>query len=289
MSEYLFLADNLRKTLLEEYLTVHPDVKAHEIEKKAINYRYINEAITEAFESFSGRVKDAKPLEKRGELALSTEERYKLCRDALRPAKYIVGQLFQHRHENFDLTIKKEFENNLRKLDKKASAATSEIHKIQLNLLTWVESQRPSRVQIREVLENYMKHLFTQFDTLCSIYHLQVDLLAEYRDFIPKLIDGCSTGKNRPSSATIKAIIHLCKLLKDTDDIGHKVTQEGLEATVLACNEHIKELRIHLKDMAAIITYLRPFSNETPEENKTEKQPTNKPEQKDSFFSKLFK
>ena len=105
--QYSYVAEQLKESIIQDYLKKHPDVSRADIVTKTVNGRVIVETVTNAFSRVSERAKqekfsspgDKKALEMLNEGA---DERYQRMQESVSSCRSMVDWLFDWQFSGFD-------------------------------------------------------------------------------------------------------------------------------------------------------------------------------------------
>lgn len=261
MTSYNYLIDHIRRSILVGFLKDHPGMEPNQVIKEAVNSRFLFAALHEIIENAALSISVA-DLEKRGELAINMDERFKECQIALRASKYIVGHLFQHRFEHYNLSTKNEYEALIRGLEKEARKAANEMAKRIIFLVDWMGGERPTKFDIKENVIQYISHLADLLEIQYLILDQKAELIGIYITHVNQFMDlYYQKKKTTPPMASMKSMIHICKLIFNVEkvDVGKTLNRDALEKTIGLCEEHIEDLKTRQHELARVVHYLNPL------------------------------
>lgn len=273
MSEYTYAAEQMKESIIEDYLQKHPDIRRSEIVTKFVNGRVVVGTMTEILHNVAGRksVQDASTGKNKkllDELAKGGDVRYAECVKSIESSNTYLEWLSMSRYTGF---TEDEYEENivsLARLQPICNDRAVDLHESKMKFAEAMQTAaKPTRSLIQTLMAEYLQAFSGQVKAQRSIFKREVDLGDRFSTCTGNFIqDNFSGIRSNPNPAAVKAVAKAINILKNQNiDIGQiqnekdiKKLNKALEFLGIRLNARREELA----NLQKLINFIDALVNE---------------------------
>ncbi len=264
MNDYSAAAQEMKESIIDEYLKTHPGTKREEIITRTVNGRVIVDTINNAFKfnaskQTENRIKDQKLLKK---LIRQGEEQLIACLHSVKSSKKYVDWLFTSRNTGFSQQDKEENFDYLEKKETAAGNKSIEVHNAKVKLSQMLADKVKTESSLaRTLVQEYIQVVVDQLKVQQSIFGREVDLAEHFSTYAKEFIESCfSVVQSRLKPSTLNALGKAYHILKNekidqpniTSPENHKKFKESMDTF----EEKLNERRGQLAAIQQLVNFL---------------------------------
>ena len=263
MEGYINAADQVKQDILEQYMKYYKITKVEDVMCHGKNANKLFDNIEIVFRNsakakmFSGKIK--KTFVEIEELVpvyftTSDDESYKDCMNAITLCKRISYFLFTNRAENFDLTIRNTFNENLRKHQEQAPEQAVEIYNHTKDLFVLIDQNIVDYAKVQPRVEKYLQSLGAMLTIQKEIYVCEIKLCVIFKKYCEtKVLNEWFSGAGKVNRVGLNALIQVVKAL---DKRGLEVPKVRDRVNPKAVNEVLTHLEDHITTIQSEVDVL---------------------------------
>lgn len=270
MEGYINAADQVKQDILEQYMKFYKITKVEDVMCQGKNANKLFDNIEIVFRNsakaklFSGKIK--KTFVEIEELVpvyftTSDDESYKDCMNAVTLCKRISYFLFTNRSENFDLTIRNTFNENLRKLQEKAPEQAIEIYNHTKDLFTLIDQNIVDYSKVQPKTEKYLESLGSMLTIQKDIYVCEIKLCVIFKKYCEnKVLNEWFSGAGKVNRIGLNALIQVIKALDkrgvEVPKVRDRVNPKSVSEVLVHLEDHITTIQSEVDVLVDMIEFI---------------------------------
>jgi hypothetical protein len=272
MNEYNHAANQLKDSIIDEFLSKNPGVKRAEVVTKLVNGRVVVGTIQDIFKKMSDRSqqKTMSPAHQKllKELATGGDERYARCLKSVHSSKSYISWLVMYKFSGFTDADQKENLSVLQQQDSSCSEKAIQLHEVKGKFVTAMKNAiKPTRSLIQTTMLEYFSAVRDQLNCQKVILKKEVDLGNKFGVCTTGLIqDNFSTLRSVKNPKAIRAVERAIQILKE-NAIQVPVIQKDADIKLITksideLDKKLEERRLEFNDLNMLVKFLETIINE---------------------------
>ena len=267
MTQYAHVAEQIKESLIEEYLRKNPGVSRSEVTTMISNGNIVVGSIKDVLQKVTERVPHQQVLSGPSEallkkLAEGSDIRYAKSLQSIDTSKSYIQWLAGYRFAGFS---KKEQQENLQFLDQQTTTSglkAVDFYEVRLKLVKAMkEALKPTRSLIQTMMLEYFDALREQLKSQRVIYKREVDLGGRFCSCSTAVIhDNFMLIRSGKNPAAMRAIEKAVQILKENAVPLPQITKDSdvklLTNSIGALEEKLEGRRMELEELNNLTAFL---------------------------------
>ena len=292
--QYSYVAEQLKESIIQDYLKKHPDVSRADIVTKTVNGRVIVETVTNAFSRVSERAKQEKfssPGDKKALEMLNEEadERYQRMQESVSSCRSMVDWLFDWQFSGFDEEKKQTNSAFLDAKEEQIDRRSIDLLYVKKKFADAMQSKSKAPQSVIKVMTlEYVNCLLDQLKAQADIYNKEIELggffSSSVKRFIADNIDALENSDEKILKYVGMTVAFLQKnIIKGVHVSGeedHKKLSESLDRLdeqLRYRREQYEQIKNLIQVIEKMIAALQDDSFDPPQEKTSHDKPQEKP------------
>ena len=302
MAELDQVSDQIKETLIDEYLEKNPGVARSEVVTRMQNGRLVFDTIKNVVGNVSSlKAAEAEKELLKKQLQIKEDERYQACQASIQTCKRIVNSLFTTKAGDFGIIEKNDQLKFLRRQEKTIVSLAYDVHQVKGEFLEMTAGKvNPTHSRTRTLTNQYLKSVLDQLKSQQSIYAREYELGSKFSRRTSEYIkEHIPDVKGQLPLATRKRIAQAFALAKKVAGQNapqpSEITREALEEALAEMDSGLDQRRVQIGAIEKVIALVEAIVKELEEQEagKGADQDADKPKSKKkgkgmAFFSKLI-
>lgn len=270
MEGYINAADQVKQDILDQYMKYNKITNVEEVFANAKNGHKVFDNIEIVFRNsakaklFSGKVtKTFVDIEELVPVYFTTsdDESYKDCMNAITLCKRISYFLFTNRAENYDLTVRTKFNEDLRTFQEKAPELAVEIYNHTKDLFTLMDITYVDYGKVQPKVEKYLESLGAMLTVQKDIYVIEIKLCTTFKKYVEKtVLTEWFSGAGKVNRAGLNALIQVIRALDrrglEVPKVRDRVNPKVVGETLVQLEDHITTVQSEVDVLVEIIQFI---------------------------------
>ena len=267
MTRYENVAEQVKESLIEEYLRKNPGVSRAEITTMVANGNLVVGSIKDVLQKISDRANHQKAISGPSDallkkLAEGSDVRYAKCLKSIMTSKSYIQWLAGYRYSGFS---DKEQKENVQFLEQQSAIGGQKaagFYEVRLKLTkTMKEALKPTRSLIQTLMLEYFEALREQLKSQRVIYRREVDLGGRFCTCSTAMIrDNFMLIRSAKNPAAMRAIEKVVQILKENAVPLPQITKESdiklLTNSLGELETKLEERRIEFEELNQLVAFL---------------------------------
>ncbi len=284
MSDYTNVAEQMKQSIIDDYLKKNPDLHRSEVVTKFVNGRVVVGKMSEILQNASSRksVQDAglgknkKLLE---ELSKGGDVRYAECLTSVDSSNKYIDWLSLSRFTGFSDEDREDNVLALARLTPICNDRAIDLHEAKMKFANAMQGAvKPTRGLVQTLMAEYLQAFSGQVKSQRSIYKKEVDLGGTFKTCTGNFIqDNFSNIRSSPKPSVLKAVSRAVDILKTQKiDIGPILSEKDIKKVSTGLEDLGEKLEAQRKaneDLQKLVNFIDAIINEIlPDSEKAKKE-----------------
>ncbi|MBD3266974.1 hypothetical protein GF373_09915 [bacterium] len=264
MNQYEQAAEQMKQSIVEDYLKRNPDVSRSEVVTKLVNGRIVVGTMKEIFKKISNKqnqrsAPDQKLLKK---LSEGGDVRYSRCLNSIKFSKNYIQWLSVYKFTGFSDQDQKESLEYLNQQDMICGDKAKELYEAKVKFAEAMQQTRkPTRSLVQTLMLEYLSSTREQLNSQRLIYKKEVELGNKFGASSTNLIqNNFATIRSVKNPKAMRAVEKAIKILKDNAIQVPSITKEAdvklLTKSLDDLDGKLEDRRKEFNDLNALVKFL---------------------------------